>query len=163
GYFPAIARDRPWRFPTKCSDDARASGSDCARGSRQWYKAMWKIFRSTDSWRAREKRGRRYPARDRWHRPRCPPCDIGNENLGLALRAQDGEFRQLLFCDCSNVRRADQCSVELFFFRSDLSAHFSALGHIAIVQFAHARHLGVAEVKFLPQPFEIIRGTRAAR
>ena len=93
----------------------------------------------------------------RWHR-----LADGNEmcqHVGLALCAERGDFILLRQSFGGIVCQRGQFA----FGGGDFLAQLAALRQITFVQLADVSHLGVAQVKFQPQPVQIVRRLLAAR
>ena len=89
-------------------------------------------------------------------RHRLADFDKMLEHLRLALRAEDGKFRQFCFATGVIFVLPASSACNSCFLAAISPPHIRALGHVTGVQLAHERHVGVVEMKFLAQPIEII-------
>ncbi len=84
------------------------------------------------------------------------------EHLGLALGAQGGHFIQFGLRLGGDIGAAGQEAASSSAFFAAICAQISPHFGVACVQFPDARHFGVVQMKFRPQPVQIIGRVGAA-
>ena len=87
----------------------------------------------------------------------------GTVRGGTGWGAEFAKFGQFILHLDGDVRAVAQCGLNFPLFGRDQRAHFGALRHIAFVKRPDARHLGIAQMKFIAQPAQIVRRTRHGR